>query len=932
MSPTPHIFAPNANPSNGLAPDYGRDALLTDFGIATLKDRYLVDGETSPQDAFMRAAKAFADNDEHAQRLYDYASKLWFMFSTPILSNGGTTRGLPISCFLSHVGDSRRGLTGHYTENAWLSSVGGGIGSYWGAVRSNGTRTSGGSQSSGIIPFLKVVDSEVLAFAQGVTRRASYAAYLDIGHPEIVEFLEMRKPTGGDANRKCLNLHNAVNIPDSFMQILERCMKDPSADDSWPLIDPKTQAVIETVSARDLWQRLLELRVQTGEPYLHFIDASNRALPQQQKDAGLKVTTSNLCVAPETLVLTDRGHLPIASLAGQKVNVWNGKEWSGVDIVKTGENQALVSVLLSNGETIECTPYHKFYVTTGFAKSAVDEVRAGDLKPGMKLVKFDLPVIDGPEAFPYAYTHGFFCGDGTYGGKRADKPQVAVYPGKHGVVPQLSVASGSGVPDAIGRLNFRLPADLAPKFMVPSAQHTITSRLAWFAGLCDADGCVARNGDTESLQVSSIKFEFLMEVRRMLQTLGVEAKVTLMHEARVAKLPDGRGGYVDTECQAVYRLLLGNGGSNKLVALGFSPERLELGGNVPNRDASHFVTVVGVQDTGRIDDTYCFTEPKRHMGVFNGVLTGQCSEITLPTSEERTAVCCLSSVNLEFFDEWKDNPLFIDDLVRMLDNVLQSFIDNAPDEIHRARYSAMMERSIGLGAMGFHSYLQRKRIPFESALATSVNRRMFKLIKTQAKAATTKLAEERGPCPDAQGAMIRNMHLLAIAPNASSSIICGGTSPSIEPNRANAFTHKTQSGSWLVKNKYLAEVLADYDRNDEATWKSIILAKGSVQHLDFLTDEKDVFKTGMELDQRWLIEHAAHRQEFICQAQSLNLFFTANSNIAYLHHVHFRAWKAGLKTLYYLRSEALSRADAVSVKLTREQITNTEDVCLSCQG
>jgi ribonucleotide reductase alpha subunit len=756
MSPTPHIFSPNSSPSNGPVPDYSRDALLTDFGIATLRDRYLIDGETSPQDAFMRAAKAFADNDEHAQRLYDYASKLWFMFSTPILSNGGTTRGLPISCFLSHVGDSRRGLTGHYTENAWLSSVGGGIGSYWGAVRSNGTGTSGGSQSSGILPFLKVVDSEVLAFAQGVTRRASYAAYLDIGHPEIVEFLEMRKPTGGDANRKCLNLHNAVNIPDAFMQILERCMKDPSADDSWPLIDPKTQAAIETVSARDLWQRLLELRVQTGEPYLHFIDASNRALPQQQKDAGLKVTTSNLCVAPETLVLTDRGHLPIASLAGQKANVWNGKEWSGVDIVKTGENQKLVSVLLTNGETLECTPYHKFYVIDT-PNAAPREVRAGDLEAGVALVEFTVPA-------------------------------------------------------------YSTDSSAQPK--------------AW--------PCA---GAVQSLRVSA------------------------------------------------------------------------------------------VVDNGRIDDTYCFTEPKRHMGVFNGVLTGQCSEITLPTSEERTAVCCLSSVNLEFFDEWKDNPLFIGDLVRMLDNVLQSFIDNAPDEIHRARYSAMMERSIGLGAMGFHSYLQRKRIPFESALATSVNRRMFKLIKTQAKNATVKLAEERGPCPDAQGAMIRNMHLLAIAPNASSSIICGGASPSIEPNRANAFTHKTQSGSWLVKNKYLAEVLADYDRNDEATWKSIILAKGSVQHLDFLTDdEKDVFKTGIELDQRWLIEHAAHRQEFICQAQSLNLFFTANSNIAYLHHVHFRAWKAGLKTLYYLRSEALARADAVSVKLTREQITNTENVCLSCQG
>jgi ribonucleoside-diphosphate reductase alpha chain len=604
--------------------DFSRDELLTPFGLATLKDRYLLPHEVSPQEAFMRAARAFADDEAHAQRLYDYASRLWFMFATPVLSNPprrlswGVTfednfapehfelkkRGMPISCFLNYVPDSREGLTAHYTENAWLSSIGGGIGAYWGAVRSNGTNTSAGSASSGVIPFIGVMDRMVLAFAQGVTRRASYAMYLDISHPEIVEFLDIRKPTGGDANRKCLNLHNAVNIPDSFMEIIEECVKNPDACDDWPLIDPHTRRVTETVSARALWQRLLELRMQTGEPYIMFVDTVNRALPLRQREAGLRVYQSNLC-----------------------------------------------------------------------------------------------------------------------------------------------------------------------------------------------------------------------------------------------------------------------------------------------------------------------------------------SEITLPTDEHRTAVCCLSSVNLEYFDEWSKHPQFIEDLVRMLDNVLEFFIRNAPPDLAKARYSAAQERSIGLGAMGFHSYLQRRGLPFESAMATSVNRQVFAHIKRRAEGATVRLAKERGPCPDAQGDMTRNMHLLAVAPNASSSIICGGTSPSVEPVRANAFTHKTQSGSWLVRNKYLEDVLEQYRKNTPEVWQSITLNRGSVQHLDFLSQqEKDTFKTAMELDQRWIIEHAAHRQEYICQAQSVNLFMPADADVLYLHNVHFMAWKKGLKTLYYMRSEAIRRADTVSAKLSKQELKSPAEVCLSCEG
>ena len=583
--------------------DYSKDLLLTEFSHKTLEDRYLVGDEVSPQQAFARAATAFADDEDHAQRLYDYASNLWFMFSTPVLSNGGTERGMPISCFLNYVEDSREGITDHYTENAFLSSFGGGIGGSWSAVRSQGTATSKGSESTGAIPFMKVVDAEMLAFSQGVTRRGSYASYMHITHPEVEEFLDIRKPTGGDVNRKCTNLHHGVVIPDSFMEIIYKATKEPNFNDDWELIDPHTQQVKKIVSARTLWVKLLQNRMETGEPYLMFEDAVQEALPDFQKKKGLRVNHSNLC-----------------------------------------------------------------------------------------------------------------------------------------------------------------------------------------------------------------------------------------------------------------------------------------------------------------------------------------SEITLASDEERTAVCCLSSVNLEHFDEWSKIPAFIPDLIRMLDNVLTVFIKDAPDSLEKAKFSAMRERSIGLGAMGFHAYLQKQNLSFEGMYATAMNMKMFKHIKERAVETTHKLAVERGACPDDDSCEVRNAHLLAIAPNASSSIICGNTSPSIEPFRANAYTQKTKSGSHLHKNKYLEKVLDQYGANDDDTWKSIVANKGSVQHLNMLTPhEKEVFKTAVEINQSWIVEHASMRQEFVCQSQSVNLFFPPDVNKGDLHNVHMLAWAKNLKTLYYLRSEAISRADNVSSQVKREIIFEQED-CLACEG
>ena len=586
--------------------NYKRDNYLSEFSHKTLEDRYLIEGESSPQDAFARAARAFSDNEAHAQRLYDYASKLWFMFSTPILSNGGTTRGLPISCFLNYVEDSREGITSHYTENAFLSSVGGGVGGSWSAIRSVGSKTSNGSESTGVIPFMKVVDAEMLAFSQGVTRRGSYAAYLDISHPEIEEFLDVRKPTGGDVNRKSVNLHHGVLLSDRFMGLIEQATREPGFDDSWDLIDPHTKKVVKTVSAKTLWVKLIQNRVETGEPYIVFKNTVQEALPFYQLEKGLRVHHSNLC-----------------------------------------------------------------------------------------------------------------------------------------------------------------------------------------------------------------------------------------------------------------------------------------------------------------------------------------SEITLATNEERTAVCCLSSVNLEEYDEWKNDKNFIPDLIRMLDNVITYFVENAPDTLSKAKFSAKMERSLGLGAMGFHAYLQRKNVPFESPMAVGVNKQMFGHIKKEAVNATETLAMERGEAPDAVGQGVRNVHLLAVAPNASSSIICGNTSPSIEPYRANAFTQKTKSGSSLLKNEYLEHILQELEEDTDEVWKSIITNNGSVQHLEFLDDwTKDVFKTAVEIDQRWIIEMAADRQKEICQSQSLNIFFPANVSKQELHAIHMMAWKKKVKTLYYLRSEAIKRAETVSDEALRQYIFESMDDegCLACEG
>jgi ribonucleoside-diphosphate reductase alpha chain len=595
--------------------DRSRDKNLTDFGKATLKDRYLGQSEGF-QDLFARVASIYADDNLHAQRIYNYISNLWFMPATPVLSNGGTERGLPISCFLNEANDSLEGITNLWEENVWLAARGGGIGSYWGNLRSIGEKIGKVGKTSGIIPFIKVMDSLTLAISQGSLRRGSAACYLQIDHPEIEEFIEMRRPTGGDVNRRSLNLHHGVLVTDDFMRAVE-------TDGQWALRSPYDGTVQSTLPARNLWIRLLTARIETGEPYIVYIDTVNRQIPQHHKLAGLKVKTSNLC-----------------------------------------------------------------------------------------------------------------------------------------------------------------------------------------------------------------------------------------------------------------------------------------------------------------------------------------SEITLPTGmdndgKQRTAVCCLSSLNIDTYDQWKDDPKFIEDVMRFLDNVMTDFINRAPDEFAHAKYSAMRERSVGLGVMGLHSYFQQKNIPFGSVMSKVWNKKIFKNIQEKVDSASVLLAEERGSCPDAEeyGIKERFSNKTAIAPTASISIICGGSSPGIEPIAANSYTHKTLSGSFNVRNKYLKKILEKYKKNTDEVWSSITTNQGSVAHLDFLTaEEKDTFKTAFEIDQRWIVELGADRTPFISQAQSVNVFVPADIHKKELHEIHFQAWKKGLKSLYYCRSKSIQRAENVeagsSTDVTKNVYSksnesnnkdNNYEECLSCQ-
>lgn len=882
--------------------DLARDAEFNDFTLQTLKERYLLPGEVSPQHAFARAAAAFADDPAHAQRLYDYVSRLWFMFATPLLSNGGSERGLPISCFLNATEDSRQGIFDHWAETGWLSSVGGGVGGYWGDLRSAGEKTGRGSSSTGVIPFIAVVDRLILSVSQGGTRRGSYAAYLDIYHPEIEEFITMRKPTGGDQNRKATNLHNAVNVTDEFMEAVRN-------NGEFHLRSPRDGSIRKTVRARDLWRLLLETRMQTGEPYMVFIDTINRALPEAQKRLGLKVKQSNLCVAPYTNILTRKGYIPIAALEDKEVEAWNGQEFTSVTIRRTAEQASLVRVNFWDGDYIDCTPDHNFY-TEGLGK-----LRAIELNPGDMLAEsFPLPIIG----------HNFKLG--------------ATVKDSEGLAFTAGWATFAGIEDR-NRLTVSLPLGAPASTKLKLLQHSRDSEL-------HETNFMIRY-EPRSIPSGYVPFHWCYSDRAE-WILGAFASVG---ENVDNPTYPGYRAIISTDEDMIReaRLLALSIGLNPIIRLSqttavlmLSNKDLEVIGTGAREPASReLVKVTSVHPLPYKTATFCATETKKGKLTFNGYVTGNCTEITLPTGvdrdgKNRTAVCCLSSVNAEKYDEWKDDPLFLEDLFRMLDNALQDFITKAPDDLENARYSAGRERSVGLGLLGFQAYLQKHGFSMEGTEAELANLMMFKYLKTEANRVSKKLGSERGEAPDMAGTGERFAHKLAIAPNASSSILCGGTSPSIEPHRANAYLHKTLSGSFPVKNPHLVNALKALDLDTEETWRSIIGNEGSVQHLDIPQDVKDVFKTATEIDQMVLVALAADRAGLICQAQSLNLFFEAGTDAGTLTRVHFAAWERGVKSLYYCRSTTPKRAENTNNKVERITMTEAKAVedssCLSCEG
>lgn len=938
----------------GVVIDKSRDSSLPEQGLVMLTSKgfYKKEWEESPQESFARAATCYSFGDyEFAQRIYDYVSKEWFMYASPVLTNAVEINwptfgedefeeagnwleenvdpeGMPISCFLTMITDSKEGLTTASDEAKHLSMMGGGVGIY-------AANRSPDEKSTGVMSHAGDYDNMTVAYRQTASRRGSMAMYLDIDHPEIIQFLEMRNPVGGTDDVKCFNLNHGVNITDDFMKAV-------IADKEYELVDPKHGNTGRKLKARDVWERILELRYETGEPYLLFVDTVNRNLPKQITKPTYRVSQSNLCVAPETLILTKNGYEVISDLENEVVDVWNGKEWSQTVVRKTGENQKLITVKTNSGFELTCTPYHKFYVAMRNPTSGnrwIVEKRAHELECGDKLIKSDFPLIEGEDILENAYANGFYSGDGclTKQGKR-----IYLYGEKRKLKVRIGDIFKSWTVQDESDREYGESLYLKDKFFVPSCGYNVESRVDWFAGLCDSDGTVARNGKTQSIQVGNTNKEFLLETQMMLQTLGVSSKVTKAAEAgkRLMPLNDGSGELDYFDCKEVYRLLIGQTGINQLQALGFKTERLKLSDHKPNRECCQFVKITEIVDEGRYDDTYCFTEPKRHMGVFNGILTGQCSEITLMTSAKRSAVCCLSSLNLEKYDEWKDTNI-VQDLVRFLDNVLEYFIRLAPPTIPRAVYSASKERALGLGKMGWHSYLQKNMIPFESGgfnSAVSHAHMLGSIIKERAEEESRRLAKLRGEAPDCVGSGYRNSHLLATAPNASSSSILG-TSPSCEPWNAPAFVSQGRAGSFLVKNKHLKEVLAKYNLDTEEVWLDIV-KKESVQWIEQLTDvEKAVFKTAREIDPMWIIELASVHQQYTCQSISTNLFWSSETEFQQYCDVHIAAWAKGLKSLYYSRGQAPVKADvgtgvdmplnAVKVK---KFIEYNQEGCLSCHG
>lgn len=770
------------------------------------------------------------------------------------------------NCFGSLISDSMDSILYTQAEVGMMTKMGGGTSAYFGKLRERGASIKDNGKSSGSVHFMQLYDKLISVISQGSIRRGNFAAYLDIDHKDIVEFLTIRSE-----GSPIQDISFGVCVPDYWMEEMISGDKDKRA----------------------VWAKVLESRSNTGFPYIFFTDNANKGAPDVYKDLKPKITHSNLCVSPETKILTSSGYIKISELEGQNIEVWNGKQWSKTTVVKTSNNSKLIKINFSNGQSIECTPYHKFYIQRGYKKGTgknkleIIEKRAIDLCENDKIIKFKIPVIEFKKTMKDAYTQGFFTGDGCRYGEKIllNKSLVGSFAGNYNYEQD--------------KIRFSINNSYK-KFEVP-LEHSIESRVDWLSGLSDSDGTIAECDGLQALQIGSVNLEFLKQVQLMVQTLGVNSKITLCREEGFKELPDGNGGRKEYFCQKLYRLLIGADGVYNLGKLGFKTKRLKFNYLKPNRNTERFVFVESIEDNNREDETYCVNEPIEHKVVFNGILTGNCTEIMLPDSEDESFVCDLSSMNILYYDEWK-NTNSVELLVYFLDAVMTEFIEKANNVkfMQRAVRFAERHRALGIGWIGWHSFLQSKMIPFESIEAKGYNVEIAKNIKKNAYAASKKLAEEYGEPETLVGHGRRNTTLLAIAPTKSSSFILGQVSEGIEPNRTNYYIKDLAKGKFTIKNKYLEDLLQSKDKNTQDVWNSILKNGGSVQHLDFLSDkEKAIFKTFAEISQREIIIQTAQRQKYIDQGQSTNLMIHPSIPIKDVNALIIEAWKMGIKSLYY---------------------------------
>ena len=887
---------------------------LNEDARLTLERGYLSEGET-PEGRI----KDIADKAEEilgiegfSNKFEDYMSKGFYSLSSPVWANFGKDRGFSISCFGSYLPDSVAEILDVNSEVGMMSKLGGGTSGYFGDIRPRGASITGNGESSGAVHFMQMFDKTTDTISQGGVRRGKFTPYLPIDHGDIHEFLEI-----GTEGNPIQDMTYAVTVSDKWME----------------------EMISGDKEKREVWAKVLTRRTQLGYPYIFFENNANDNTVDVYKDKGLKINHSNLCVAPYTRILTGKGYQTIEKLAGQKVEVWNGEEWSETTVMKTGENQDMVRVKTSSGNELDSTLYHKYYVLEDTVSGKrtkpprYKEVEAKDLKVGDRLIKFDLPVIQGNKKLEYAYDNGFFSGDGTTSG---DSKIIYLYNEKKELKDNLASVNKWGESNTLDRLT-GFAEGLQSKYFVPTNEYDINSRLQWLAGYLDADGTVTNNNGSQSLQAASINREFLVEIQLMLQTLGVDSKVTMNKEAGTTMLPanDGTGEYKEFETKEIHRILINGNSLHKLSELGLECNRLTWSSHKPNRECSHFITVEGIELLEEKMDTYCFNEPKRHMGMFNGILTGQCSEIMLPNNEEWSFVCNLSSMNLERYDEWKDTDA-VETITYFLDAVMSEFLsdlermrDSSERErrlgfrhMERAYNFAKANRALGLGALGWHSYLQSKMIPFESVEADKINAEIFSTIQKRSYKASEELAELFGEPEVLKGYGRRNTTTCAVAPTTSSSFILGQVSKSIEPFMSNYFVVDTAKVKKTMINPHLVTLLKEKGKYTDELIKDIRDNDGSVQHLDFLTyKEKEVFKTYGEINQYNIIEQAATRQQFIDQGQSLNLMVNpAHITAEELNELHLFAWANEIKSLYYQHGTNAA------------QQFNLSKLCINCEA